>query len=249
MKILGIDTNAKTRKGLEKGFATAISYLAPSNASGVTNTCPSASKGCREACLFMSGRGVMSPVMEARINKTKFFVNDQRAYFLQLKKELAAFIKSSAKKAKTPCTRLNGTSDIAWETVTLDGKNIMQHFPDLQFYDYTKRVDRMLNFLDGSMPTNYHLTFSRSENTKDETVKSILAYGGNVAVVYAETLPIWDFDVEVLNGDEDDLRFNDPRGKVVGLVYKRAKGVTVDDAIESGFVIDRAKNANAEVIA
>jgi hypothetical protein len=99
------------------------------------------------------------------------------------------------------------------------------------------------------MPTNYHLTFSRSENTKNETVKSILAYGGNVAVVYAETLPIWDFGVEVLNGDEDDLRFTDPRGKVVGLVYKRAKGVTVDDAIESGFVIDRAKNANAEVTA
>ena len=103
MKILGIDTNAKTRKGLKKGFATAISYLAPSNASGVTNTCPNASKGCREACLFMSGRGVMSPVMEARINKTKFFVNDQRGYLLQLKRELAAFIKSSAKKSKTPC--------------------------------------------------------------------------------------------------------------------------------------------------
>jgi len=248
MKILGIDTNAKTRKGLKKGFATAISYLAPSNASGVTNTCPSASKGCRKACLFMSGRGVMSPVMEARINKTKFFVNDQRAYLSQLKKELTAFIKSSAKKAKTPCSRLNGTSDIAWETVTLDGKNIMQHFPDLQFYDYTKRIDRMFNFLDGQMPTNYHLTFSRSETTKDETVKSILKNGGNVAVVYAETLPLWDFDAEVINGDEDDLRFNDPRGKVVGLIYKRAKGVTVDDAIESGFVIE-PKPASAEVIA
>jgi hypothetical protein len=36
------------------------------------------------------------------------------------------------------------------------------------------------------------------------------------------------------------LRFKDPLGKIVGLTYKRAKGVTVDDAIESGFVLDRA---------
>lgn len=241
MKILGIDTNAKTRKGEKRGYATAISYLAPSNASGVTNTCPSASKGCREACLFMSGRGVMSPVMEARINKTKFFVNDQRAYMTQLKRELAAFIKSSAKKQKTPCSRLNGTSDIAWENILIEEQNIMQTFAGLQFYDYTKRIDRMNSFLDGELPANYHLTFSRSEKTKDEIVKSILKRGGNVATVYAETLPVWDFDAEVIDGDADDLRFKDPRGKVVGLTYKRAKGVTVDDAIESGFVIDRVR--------
>ena len=48
---------------------------------------------------------------------------------------------------------------------------------------------------------------------------------------------MWDFGAEVINGDEDDLRFTDPRGKVVGLVYKRAKGVTVEDARESGFVL------------
>ena len=53
----------------------------------------------------------------------------------------------------------------------------------------------------------------------------------------------------MINGDADDLRFKDPRGKVVGLTYKRAKGVTVDDAIESGFVLDRVKKINAEVIA
>ena len=59
----------------------------------------------------------------------------------------------------------------------------------------------------------------------------------HLAVVYAEALPVWDFGAEVINGDVDDLRFTDPRGKVVGLVYKRAKGVTVEDARESGFVL------------
>ena len=98
----------------------------------------------------------------------------------------------------------------------------------------------MDNFLDGKLAANYHLTFSRSETTKDEQVKSILKRGGNVAVVYADELPVWDFNAEVINGDTDDLRFKDPLGKIVGLTYKRAKGVTVDDAIESGFVLDRA---------
>ena len=61
MKILSIDADAKTVKGLKKGYRTAISYLAPSNASGVMNTCPSASKGCRAACLYGSGRAKFTP--------------------------------------------------------------------------------------------------------------------------------------------------------------------------------------------
>ena len=74
MKILSIDADAKTVKGLKKGYRTAISYLAPSNASGVMNTCPSASKGCRAACLYGAGRAKFTPsIPKARINKTKFF--------------------------------------------------------------------------------------------------------------------------------------------------------------------------------
>ena len=73
MKLLGIDSNAKTVKGQKKGYQTAIMYLAPSDVSGVMNTCPSASKGCRAACLNTSGRGRMSPIQEARINKVKYF--------------------------------------------------------------------------------------------------------------------------------------------------------------------------------
>ena len=75
MKLLGIDSNAKTVKGLKKGFQTAIMYLSPSDGSGVMNTCPAASKGCRNACLNTAGRGRMSPVQEARINKTKFLAD------------------------------------------------------------------------------------------------------------------------------------------------------------------------------
>lgn len=244
MKLLGIGSDAKTVKGQKKGYLTAITYLAPSDASGVTNTCPSASKGCRKACLFTSGRGRMSNVMEARINKTKFFVNDEEAFMLQLKKENTAFIKRASKLNLIPCERLNGTSDIAWEDIELDGKNIMEHFPDLQFYDYTKRLTRMVVWLAGGMPKNYHLTFSRSENTSEKAVRDILKEGGNVAVVYADALPAYDFGAEVINGDESDLRFKDKRGVIVGLVYKRS-AEKIDDAIESGFVLDKTLAAVA----
>ena len=237
MKLLGIDTNAKTVKGQKKGYLTAITYLAPSNASGVTNTCPSASKGCREACLFTAGRGRMSNVMEARINKTKFFVENEVAFMLQLEKEIVALIKKASKLNLIPCVRLNGTSDIAWEDIKLDGKNIMEHFPDLQFYDYTKRLTRMVVWLAGGMPVNYHLTFSRSETTSNEAVRDILKGGGNVAVVYADELPAFDFGfTKVVNGDENDLRFRDKVGVIVGLIYKRTTE-TISDAIESGFVL------------
>jgi hypothetical protein len=237
MKLLGIGSDAKTVKGEKKGYLTAITYLAPSDASGVTNTCPSASKGCRKACLFTSGRGRMSNVMEARINKTKFFVDDQVTFMLQLKREIIAFIKKASKLNLIPCVRLNGTSDIAWEDIELDGKNIMEHFSGLQFYDYTKRLTRMVVWLAGGMPRNYHLTFSRSENTSDAVVRDILKEGGNVAVVYADKLPDSDFGfVEVVNGDESDLRFRDRQSVIVGLTYKRTT-VAKDDAIESGFVL------------
>ena len=165
MKILGIDNNAKTVKGRKKQYSTAIIYLAPSNASGVINTCTSASRGCRAACLFTSGRGRMNPIREARINKTKFFVNDQETFLRQLWKETDNHIKLSNKKGLIPCERLNGTSDLRWEDYKLDGQNIFRAFPDLQFYDYTKHLDRAAAFANGKLPSNYHLTFSRSENT------------------------------------------------------------------------------------
>jgi len=248
MKLLGIDTNAKTKKGQKKGFRTAITYLAPSNASGVMNTCPAASKGCRAACLFTSGRGRMAPIMEARKNKTKFLFDDQEGFLNQLAKELASHIKSSARKGLTPTARLNGTSDIDWENYIYPetGLNVFQTFPDLQFYDYTKRIGRMANFLRGSQPENYHLTFSYSENTSEDTAISILGKGGNVAVVYKDELPSFDFGGwEVINGDEDDLRFLDEQGVIVGLKYKQTKA---NEKEWNGFVRDaETKSAVLEI--
>ena len=83
-KILGIDTNAKTVKGIAQGFMTGIVYLAPSDESGVANSCPDASQGGRASCLFTAGRGSMNNVRYPRIKKTISFFADKASWINQL---------------------------------------------------------------------------------------------------------------------------------------------------------------------
>ncbi len=88
-------------------------------------------------------------------------------------------------------------------------------------------------WLDGKMPDNYHLTFSRSEETSDDRMLRILHKGGNVAVVFRGSLPKTYLGYPVVDGDENDLRFKDPKGVIVGLVEK---GLAKKD--ETGFVVE-----------
>lgn len=232
MTLLSIGADAKTIKGEKLGYLTGIQYLAPSNSSGVINTCKSASKGCRAVCLFTAGRaGVFKMINEARIRKTKMFVENFKNYFSTLVEDITALVKKSNNDNMIPCIRLNGTSDIAWETITDNGKNIMEMFSDIQFYDYCKDFSRMMDYLSGKFPTNYHLTFSRSENN-DDKVAMVLANGGNVAVVFDKELPSNYLGYPVVNGDISDLRFLDGKNVVVGL---KSKGKARND--DSGFVV------------
>ena len=91
----------------------------------------------------------------------------------------------------------------------------------------------MSSFLSGELPSNYHLTFSRSESNQ-KIVDSILASGGNVAVVFRGSLPEHWQGKQVIDGDKNDLRFLDKKNVVVGLVEK---GKAKKDS--SGFVIEQ----------
>lgn len=188
----------------------------------------------------------MKNVQTARINKTKFLFQDREAFLAQLHKEITAGVKKAQKYDKTPCVRLNLTSDIPWEAKQFffEGKSIFDHFPDLAFYDYTKGSIRMHKFLAGKMPKNYSLTFSRSEETSDDRMLRILNEGGNVAVVFRGKLPESYLGFPVVNGDDTDLRFLDPKGVIVGLVEKYAyqfdKGTGKNKLVtdKSGFVVE-----------
>ena len=225
--------NSKTRKGEKKGFTTYGLHLAPSNLSGF-NVCQDASSGCAAACLNTAGRGKMTMVQTARIKKTRFFFQDKQGFLAELWQEVAKSIKSAARKNTTPCFRLNLTSDLPWEKIKFDGRSVMEAFPNVQFYDYCKSPERMTKFLNGEMPANYHLTFSRSE-TNGTLAEAFLKSGGNVAMVFRKSLPATFKGFPVIDGDDTDLRFLDGSGKIIGL---KEKGLAKKD--ETGFVLEPA---------
>lgn len=216
--------NTKTVKGEKAGFLTLILHLAPSRLSGF-QTCPMASKGCAAACLNTAGRGRFTRTQEARIRKTRWFFENREAFMDQLVKDIQAGIRKAQRLNLTPVFRLNGTSDLRWENVPVKGyANIFAMFPSVQFYDYTKLQNRT------DLPSNYHLTFSRSEENYN-SLDQMFEKGYNVAVVF-DKLPASYNGRKVIDGTETDLRFLDPAGVVVGLI---AKGKAKKD--KSGFTV------------
>jgi hypothetical protein len=168
--------------------------------------------------MFKRGENT-NAIQEARIRRTRFFFEDREAFMRALVSDVRKGIKQAERKGLIPVFRLNGTSDIRWESVEVDGfRNIMEAFPTIQWYDYTKLTNRR------HLPSNYHLTFSRSET-------NVIPDGMNVAVVF-QSLPETFAGRPVINGDDTDLRFLDPTGVIVGL---KAKGRAKKDT--SGFVV------------
>lgn len=233
MKLLSY-SNIKTVKGEKLGVKTAILYLSPGSISGF-NLCPFASIGCLFACLYTAGKGAISNVKSARIAKAKLFLSDRKAFVELLKIDIQAHIRKSKREGMNPAVRLNGTSDIAWENERgLDGKNLMESFPEVAWYDYTKSPIRALKYQLAKLPSNYHLTFSRSESNQTQ-VDSLIGKV-NVAMVFStkrgNPLPLEYMGRRVIDGDETDARFLDESGVIVGL---RSKGSGKKD--QSGFVI------------
>jgi hypothetical protein len=250
-------SNPKAAKGEAQGYWTFVLHLAPAKLSGF-NVCPMATEGCKASCLNTAGRGgimggygiltatdvangIRNEIQNARIRKTRLFFENRSEFMALLVRDLVRAIKLANRKGLVPVFRLNGTSDIRWETVPLviDGKqyaNVMDAFPAFQFYDYTKLANRR------GLPANYKLTFSAADGNHVQA-ETALKSGMNVAVVFRDKATrarymatgFWFFETRwnVVNGDLTDLRFLDPSGVIVGLF---AKGNAKKD--RSGFVVD-----------
>lgn len=144
-------------------------------------------------------------------SKSKLFLEQRAEFMRQLVADLEAVVRKAARESSIPVVRLNGTSDIDWTIIKTDnGQNVFERFP-----------------------SNYDLTFSKSETNETEALEA-LALGFNVAAVFAgKELPITYMDRLVVDGDAHDLRFLDVKGGAwVGL---KAKGDAKRD--KSGFVI------------
>lgn len=224
MKLLSTG-NPKLIKGEKKGYLSFVLHLSPADVAGY-ETCPKRTAGCTAACLNTAGRGGMfkpggtNTIQEARKRKTRMFFEQRDQFLADLEADIRKGIKQAEKKGMIPAFRLNGTSDIAWEKY-----GIIQKFPEVQFYDYTKIRNRKVADL-----SNYHLTFSKADGN-DMDVRLAASAGMNVAVVF-KNVPDAYIGRTVIDGDETDLRFLDPKGVVVGL---KAKGRARKDT--SGFVV------------
>ena len=228
-KLLGINTNYKTIKSEKVGVLTGIIYMSPYNLSG-KNVCPGASAGCAAACLNTAGRGAMNVVQAARLKKTQRFFQDRQQFLWDLVNEISALRRKAKARGLKAAVRLNGTSDLPYERYKIrdTGKNIMQLFPDVQFYDYTKLENRIVG---QQLPANYHLTFSRAEDN-DHKLAAVLEHT-SAAVVFSGELPETWRGYPVIDGDEHDARFTDAgAGVIIGLT---AKGKAKHDT--SGFVV------------
>lgn len=222
--------NPKIAKNEKYGWKSFGLHLAPHKLGG-KNICPNASKGCVKACLFTAGQGIYNRVQKSRIKKTELFHSNREEFLRNLWREINAKVKTAAKTGAKVSFRLNLTSDVAWETVKLDGKTFMEHFPTVQFYDYTKNLKRVLDSVTGKFPKNYHLTFSRSESNEDACMIA-MGCGANVAVVFNKKLPKTWMGRRVIDATKHDLRFLDKKNTIAGLI---ALGKARKD--DSGFVV------------
>lgn len=240
------ESNPKVAKNGKLDVLAAPLHLAPFNLSGF-QVCPKASLGCAAACLHTAGNpAYMEQKDRSRKAKTVAYFKERDAFMAVLAYEIAALRRKAIAKGMQPAVRLNATSDLPWEhrKITVNGVTIglMEYFSDVQFYDYTKITKRAIAWAEGRMPSNYHLTFSKSEDN-DADVIEVLSNGGNVAIVFpsgdlTDQIEVmsrfWGGDgfPAIVDGDAHDYRPADQRGCVVAL---KAKGDARNDA--SGFVL------------
>lgn len=216
-KLLSVNRDAKTIKGVKHGYLTGILYMSPS-----VSLCPCCSEGCRKSCLYTAGHGAMHSVQKARMKRNGIWYNHRELFKQWLREDIAALNKEAGHKGLKPCVRLNGTSDI---DIQKELGDILEEFPAVMFYDYTKCWGRY------SKRPNYYLVYSYSERRTKKDVDLKLEEGYNVAVVFDKVPETWEGRT-VIKGDDSDLRFLDPTGVVIGLA---AKGKAKKD--DTGFVV------------
>ena len=257
-----LTSNTKTEKtdAAQSEYLTKIMQLAPHDTAGIKQNgkrhtvCMHSTPSCRAFCLFETGYGKFQNVAGARIERTQFLFNAPIDFKAQLTKETENFMRLCDKKQKLPAIRLNGFSDLLWESIMPE---YFDKFSDCQFYDYTKYPfsKRPTNLL----PANYNLTFSKSEKTTRQNMLTELIQGRNVACVFRDKLPdIYQMNIsdpklgrafsnwlyyaplvnfDIIDGDKSDLRFLDGTNKIIGLVAKGNAKKQEND----GFVLNTDK--------
>jgi hypothetical protein len=219
-----VNSSSKIAKGLKYNESTYIIYLAPAKLSGY-EVCPMRTDECTAACLNESGRNKIdihkNQINKARIKKTKMFFEDREFFMGWLIYEIGKEKANAERNGMRFSVRLNGTSDLDPTTFKLDNKNILEWFPDVTFYDYTK-LSKRFRLLE-KYP-NYDLTYSFSGYNMMECITLLKGGKGRVAMVFeGKILPSEWSGFKVIDGDDYDMRYLDDENVIVGLKFKKVR--------------------------
>lgn len=244
--------NPKIMKNQARGVLTGVQHLLPATeyprlaalrgeATTLRTLCPFAG-ACAAPCLNTAGRGGIpqgryagtafsNGVQHGRYKRTRRYDTDREAYLTTLLRDIDKVKRAAAAADMDAAVRLNGTSDVDWER---EHPDVVAHAAaqGVTLYDYTKDAARVRR--GGYVHQTYSLDAGAAREIE---ALRLLRDGFNVAVVFnvrrGADLPATWRGFAVIDGDETDLRYTDPRGVVVGL---RAKGRAINDC--SGFVRD-----------
>jgi hypothetical protein len=227
-----VNNSTKHEKAFKYDELVYTLYLAPAKSSGY-EVCPMRTEFCTKLCLNESGRNKMdtkkNTINNSRIKKTKMFFEDREFFVRWMIEEIKRSKLKSEKLGYSFSVRLNNTSDISPEMFWIrqeDGstKNILQLFPDVQFYDYTKvpsRIELTKKY------KNYDLTFS-FDGSNLETCEKMLSNKVRVAMVFNK-LPKKFLSYKVIDGDLYDMRYRDKKNVIVGLKFKKVRNKLTKD--------------------
>ena len=222
--------------------------IAPHKLSGY-NTCKFAGL-CAEVCVGEhSGLNKMPNAKNAKIRKAKMFFEEKNKFLEDLHNDLEKL--NVCKDKRKALVRTNVDSDIPWEKID---PSIYQ-YDNITFYDYTKYINRSLEYVSGDMPKNYHLTYSWNENSDVRTVNRVLQKGGCINMVLGlrykpndlckipKFAQIGTKKYSVVDGDLTDERIpeNDGEGKVV-VVRAKTRIDLIQHYTDKGFFVNVKNN-------
>jgi len=213
----------KLDKGQVAGVITAGITLSPANeassvlARKLPTTCAMAG-ACALGCLKYTGLNQYPTHATARARRTAFWFDDRRAFVSQAVAEFQRVERKATRQNMLAAGRPNVLSDLP-----VMARAIARKVPGMNFYDYTKLPKPWRRTL-----KNYHLTYSVSERSTAADIRGAFNHGINCAVVVdlAKGAPIPATHTEhgvtrpTIDGDVNDLRFQDPIGVYVVLRWK-----------------------------
>ena len=171
----------------------------------------------------------------SRIVKTRLFFANRDVFMRLMIEEIIREQRKAKLIGNEFSIRLNATSDLSPTLFQYNGMCILDIFPNVMFYDYTKVPHRFDLLQEHS---NYDITWSIDGSEENKRIGlEYMERGGRCAVVFGtETLPKTWCSYEVINGDEYDMRYVDGN-VIVGLKFKK----TASNYVNGHFVLPRTE--------